>query len=550
MSSLNYNNPNTPYKIGVQGSVPNTSTIGVSFSVFDTGGYMEFYNLTDLIWYYSGGSGQITGSSIPINFVKGTGTPINPDYLVLNSDNISTGRRRLGMLAYVQETGLIYQFSIPNYDNLWNSVTGLTGASAITISDYATIIRANSQPGIDFINAWTSTTIDGYNSSWFDANWKVLPGSYAAITGGTYVSGTSTLNLFNSTGGTLQISGFTTLLSVSANTGLGVENNELYTIYNSTLQPSLEMPQTIGGLSASTTVESLTAKTFVQLFNDLLFPEIEPTYQIPTLSFTGTTITGTREVGETISQICGVRGQKYDAGNFYEYKVFRNNVEISAITSANTSWNITSAIAPSLSATTFGYANPNFPNSAFTINYVDTFSQSNTGTTTWKIEASYLQGQKKLTNKGNVDPSNFAVRLTTAPQSASQDLNVQVSVNFIYPYFYGTSITELTIQDVLDSISGGTATKVVSSGAGNITIPYNSNQNFHWFAFFSGYSLKTQWFISADNKGLISSTSLFDPGVLTNTTSSDGRWSNQNFNIYLGNYATTIQSVIVGSGLF
>ena len=122
MSSLNYSNPNTPYKVGVQSSLPSDSIIGVTFSVFDTGGYMEFYNLTDLIWYYNGGTGQITGSTIPINFVKGNGTAISPDYLILNSDNISTGRRRLGMLAYVQETGLIYQFTIPNYDSLWSEI--------------------------------------------------------------------------------------------------------------------------------------------------------------------------------------------------------------------------------------------------------------------------------------------------------------------------------------------------------------------------------------------------------------------------------------------
>ena len=190
MSTLNYNNPNTPYKVGVQSSIPPTSTIGLSFSVFDTGGYMELYNLTDLVWYYNGGFGQITGSTIPINFVKGTNSIINPDYLVLNSDNISTGRRRLGMLAYVQETGLIYQFTIPNYDTLWSAITGLTGASAITITDFATIVRANSQPAIDFINAWTASTIDGYDAPWSGATWRVLPGSYATITGGTYFSAT------------------------------------------------------------------------------------------------------------------------------------------------------------------------------------------------------------------------------------------------------------------------------------------------------------------------------------------------------------------------
>jgi hypothetical protein len=40
--------------------------------------------------------------------------------LNLNNDGISSGRRRLGMLVFVQENLTTYQYTIPNYNSLWN----------------------------------------------------------------------------------------------------------------------------------------------------------------------------------------------------------------------------------------------------------------------------------------------------------------------------------------------------------------------------------------------------------------------------------------------
>ena len=108
MSNLEYKNPLTALQLNSQQSVPRNVNRGVSFSVLNTGGYMEVYNLDDLIWNYSGETLQtITGSTIPVDFYKGGATPFQPDVLTLNSDNISSGRRRLGMLVYVYETDLI-----------------------------------------------------------------------------------------------------------------------------------------------------------------------------------------------------------------------------------------------------------------------------------------------------------------------------------------------------------------------------------------------------------------------------------------------------------
>jgi surface protein len=199
-------------------SVPNGSTIGTNFSILQTGGYMEVYTLSGLTYTIppsTTGIIEFSGNSIPIQFTKGSGSVFSPDVLTLNSDNISSGRRKLGMLAYVYETNKIYQFRIDNYETLWNNATGATGpgGSTVVISDFGTTVKNNSPEGQSFINVWTASTIsgiDGYDDT--NASWRVLStggSGGASITGGTFDNSTDTLTLNNSTGGTITITGFT-----------------------------------------------------------------------------------------------------------------------------------------------------------------------------------------------------------------------------------------------------------------------------------------------------------------------------------------------------
>jgi surface protein len=201
-------------------SVPNGSTFGTNFSILQTGGFMEVFTLSGLTYTIppaTTGIIEFSGNSIPIQFTKGSGSVFSPDVLTLNSDNISSGRRKLGMLAYVYETNKIYQFRIDNYDTLWNSATGATGPGGptVVISDFGTTVKNNSVAGQSFINAWTASTISGvggYDDT--NASWRVLStggsgGGGASITGGTFDKNTETLSLNNSTGGTITITGFT-----------------------------------------------------------------------------------------------------------------------------------------------------------------------------------------------------------------------------------------------------------------------------------------------------------------------------------------------------
>ena len=201
-------------------SVPNGSTIGTNFSILQTGGFMEVYSLSGLTYTIppaTTGIIEFSGNSIPIQFTKGSGSVFSPDVLTLNSDNISSGRRKLGMLVYVYETNKIYQFRIDNYDTLWGNATGATGLGGptVVISDFGTTVKNNSVAGQSFINAWTASTISGvggYDDT--NASWRVLQtggnsSGGTSITGGTFDNNTDTLTLNNSTGGTITITGFT-----------------------------------------------------------------------------------------------------------------------------------------------------------------------------------------------------------------------------------------------------------------------------------------------------------------------------------------------------
>lgn len=205
--SFTYKNPISSTQITATDSVGREKVFGTNFSVLQTGGYMEVYNLSDLNFTIpDGDTGQIefTGNTIPVNYSKRT-LPFLPDNLTLNSDNISSGRRRLGMLVYVHETQLTYQYTISNFETLWDNASGST-----TETDYTTTVSTSTEGGVNFIDAWLDSSVEGQDSvTRENARWKIFYGTDWEITGGTYNSGTGTLSLDNNTGGTINVTGFT-----------------------------------------------------------------------------------------------------------------------------------------------------------------------------------------------------------------------------------------------------------------------------------------------------------------------------------------------------
>ena len=196
MSQVPYRNPISPVVVNSTVSVNRQSTIGTNFSILSVGGYQEVYNISDLFYTIPTGTyGYInySGNSIPINFLKGSGTTSSIDILTLNSDNISSGRRKLGMLVYVYETDQIYQFNINNYDSLWSAATATTGT--VTINNFGTIVRGDTLQGLAFISGWTGNTVEGVSGvTRSTAVWKKLTtGGGGGIINTTGITSSQTL---------------------------------------------------------------------------------------------------------------------------------------------------------------------------------------------------------------------------------------------------------------------------------------------------------------------------------------------------------------------
>jgi hypothetical protein len=579
--SFPYKNPISSEVLGGPQSVSREEVYGSNFSVLQTGGYMEVYNLSDLNFTVptTTGTVKLSGNTIPIRYTKGTGSSFSPNIITLNSDNISSGRRRLGMLVYVHETDQVYQYTIPNYDSLWSGLTTLTGLSGLSEDDYFTSVNSRSQIGQDFIDAWLDSSIEGVsgvtrnNARWrifWGTDWQVTGGTIdynttgdltlnsnsgntvtisglKTITGGTYDSGKSSLSLFNNLGETIEITGITSggSVSISANTGLGIESQTLYTIYNSTLDPSLETVNDLGDIDAGTRVDELTGFTLVKLFDEILFPTVYPTYTIPTITLQGLN-NGTYEVGSSLDIDINAYAVKNDSGG-YQTLYIRKNSTIEMTDNSPT----TSSVADLPSQ--FGYNNTNRPNSGYTsFIYSETLViPAPTGlnkdtTTTYDVQGDYLSGNTLYTNKGNLDDRAYDVRETDAPQSGSNGFTSTPpkTITGIYPYFYGKSsgANAPTAQEIATAISGGTATKVLSSANGTLTIDYNtSGAEWIWFAHFENYPSKTVWFITDLNQGAIGDSLMENPYIHTmDGLSTDNYWSGVDFEVYVSKYPTTL----------
>jgi hypothetical protein len=312
--------------------------------------------------------------------------------------------------------------------------------------------------------------------------------------------------------------------------------------YNTFLDSTLEMPIAVGGIPAGTTVSDISGDTFITLFNNLLFPTVQPTYTIPTISIGGVS-NSTAEVGSTISLSLTATGVKNDGGSYTQLELLRNGSSIFTDTT------LTSSSATDI-PNQFGYADPNNPNLSYTISptpYSEVFTlpaPSNPNaftTTTYNSRGNYNAGLPKQDNKGSLDVRTPLVRSVNAPQAASTNYNsTTFTYTNIYPYFWGVSSTQPTTSGIATLISSGAANKVLSSAASTITISFNASSEYLWFATFSNYPAKTIWFVDALNSGGIGGPSnLFQSPVTTSISSPDGYWSGINFGIYISNYQTT-----------
>lgn len=177
--------------------------------------------------------------------------------------------------------------------------------------------------------------------------------------------------------------------------------------YKSTLSDDIATVNALGGIPAGTTVAQLKNKTFSQIFDELIFPTVNPTFEGPTasLSLRNTLTTPTiQEVGTTGASVpvAASFNTVYDPGA----------IKIAGVKKQNRG----------------GYLKSN--ESYIYINNAPASKEFPTeipeGSTIYKYRAAYAQGPQPLDSKGN----NYQT-----PLPAGAAYSGPVIITGVYPYF-------------------------------------------------------------------------------------------------------------------
>lgn len=420
------------------------------------------------------------------------------------------------------------------------SVDGVTASLPLTSS-------GGSIPNIAIPKA--AAAVNGYLSSvdWNTFNGKQAPATTLAGYGITdaYTKTQSDANYPTKTGGgatgtwPINITGIAegsgTVSNPDPNEGLTISGANIGTVYNTTIADAV-MSVAVGG-AISLPASTWKTKNLVQVLDTILFPDQFPTYTVPTITCSSS-ITGTREVGETISPVITVVGSENDSGAFTALSVVRG------VTVVNTN-NAPSQGTLADIAAQFGYADPNNPNKSYTSAYTDTAFVVPSGSTTWNGRGAYSAGLPKKNNKGNNDTRTAAVRSNNAPQAADSAFNsATTSVTGLYPYFWGKSSTQPTAASIAAAIAAGTANKVLAASSVTVPVTYDAVSEFVWVAIPGTSTVKTKWYNTDLNQGSIGAGQFILAPVSQNVNSPESRWTAVPFNIYISGYATTTSGAI------
>lgn len=177
--------------------------------------------------------------------------------------------------------------------------------------------------------------------------------------------------------------------------------------YKSALSDDIATVNALGGIPAGTTVAQLKNKTFSQLFDELIFPTVNPTFEAPTASLalknTSTTL---------IIQEVGTTGASVPVGASFNTIYNPGAIKIAGVKKQNRGGDLKANES-------FIYINNNPTNKTFPTEIPE-------GIITYKYRAAYAQGPQPLDSKGN----NYQI-----PLPAGTVDSAAVAINGVYPYF-------------------------------------------------------------------------------------------------------------------
>jgi hypothetical protein len=301
-------------------------------------------------------------------------------------------------------------------------------------------------------------------------------------------------------------------LTIDANEGLVLTGSALGTLYNTTIGDDVNSIA-VGGAPAQA-ASIWKSLSLVQALDTILFPTILASIQTNksvVLTISGTS--GTLEIGQTISRT------------------------LTAAFNRGLIKNGDNSTGPQLvgAATQYTFSGTDISSPVSQVG--NELSVSNTivsGANNWAVTVTHDAGTGDyFDNKGNVGTNLNASRVSgTTTDSASAP-----TVTGIYPYFYFKSSSPISAADMVAAIEDGSATKVVASSTGTLSIPYNMSAQYLAVAYPATSTTKTTYFVTALDNGAI--TVVFQAVTTLSVDSATGLWTNQNYKIHVSNGAIT-----------
>jgi hypothetical protein len=205
--------------------------------------------------------------------------------------------------------------------------------------------------------------------------------------------------------------------------------------YKSTLSDDIATVNALGGIPAGTTVAQLKNKTFSQLFDELIFPTVNPTFEAPTafLSLRSTSTPIIQEVGTT--------GASVPVAASFNTGYNPGAIKIAGVKKQDRGGNLKSNES-------FIYINNAPASKEFPTEIPE-------GSIIYKYRAAYAQGPQPLDSKGN----NYQ-----APLPAGTVDSAAITINGVYPYFTNKDNNEAFAKLALTTSNTLSAVKFKAEG--------------------------------------------------------------------------------------
>lgn len=191
---------------------------------------------------------------------------------------------------------------------------------------------------------------------------------------------------------------------------------------------TLQMPNAVGGIAKGTKISDLEGKTFNEMFDDLLFPTVNPTFTAPSASIKWNGYSSTQEVGAA-----GPTDSNFTTG----YSA--GQITLNGVKQANRG-------GAQDTAGSFIFVNNDATNKTLP-------SKVTLGNTTFKYRAAYADGPQPKNNKGG----DFSTPLAAGSVDSSA-----ITLNGTFPWFASTATAgSLTKQSL---VSWNATAGAMSSG--------------------------------------------------------------------------------------